>query len=331
MYPVFSAGALVLAGLPAVADAAPVSSPISAAVTTSISSAESFSIEPADHDETLIGPVLPVEAQESSSSSLIANPDQDVSFGQRVGSMKWELIGAAAYITVNNINVVAGETQSFRFVNEGLFGRNTGQLGVDKLSHAWNGYLFTDVLYKRMARKVGGGPKAAWTAAALGMGLQTYGEFYDAIHRGSGFSWHDMGFNAAGVGLSVLRNTVPGLADKIDYRTFFVPPNRPDGVGKPDRFEKQRFLLALKGSGFGGVRNTPLRLLELQLGYRAKNFSGEDRAAGLVPERRIFVGVGFNLSEALLRGRRGGAASFGRNTLNYLQLPYTAVHTSITK
>lgn len=288
------------------------------------------SIDAVDLGPALIGPELPQDT--NSGLTAQAEPlDRDASFGQRAGAVKWELIGSVAYLTFNNVNVIAGETQSFRFVDEGFFGRNTGQLGVDKLSHAWNGYVFTDVLYKRMARKVGGGAKTAWTAAALGMAFQTYGEIYDGFHRGSGWSWQDMGFNAAGAGFSVLRQTVPGVADKIDYRTYFVPVSRPDGLGEPDRFEKQRFLLALKGSGFAGVRDTPLRLVELHVGYRGKNFSGKDREAGLVPERRVFVGVGFNLSEALFKNRRGGAASVARSALEYVQLPYTAAHTSITR
>lgn len=273
----------------------------------------------------LVGPLDPATQDPG------LTPPRDVSFGYRVGKVKWEIVGALAVLTATNIRSVSGDTQSFRFVREGFFGRDTGQLGLDKLAHAWNGYVFTDILYKRMARKAGGGAKTAWTAAALGMALQTYGEIYDGFHRGSGWSWEDMGFNAAGVGFSVMRHTIPGLSDKIDYRTYFVPVNRPEGLGDPDRFEKQRFLFALKGSGFAGIRDTPLRLVELHLGYRAKNFSVTDRQIGLTPERRVFVGVGFNLSEALFKNRRGGASSVARSTLEYLQLPYTSVHTSITK
>lgn len=278
----------------------------------------------------LIGPPAPEPARirPAVEESL---PGQRFSFGERVGSVKWELLGAVAVLTATNIRSVGGETQSFRFVDEGFFGRNTGQVGLDKLAHAWNGYVFTDVLYKRMARKVGGGAKTAWTAAALGMALQTYGEIYDGFHRGSGFSWQDMGFNAAGVGFSVLRHTVPGVAEKVDYRTYFVPVNRPEGLGDPDRFEKQRFLLAVKGSGFAGINRTPLRFLELHLGYRGKNFSVTDRKVGLTPERRVFVGIGFNLSEALFKNRSGWASSVARSGLEYFQLPYTAVHADLTK
>lgn len=277
----------------------------------------------------LVGPALP--RQRGFAQGDAPRADRGHDFGSRVDSVKWETLAALGVLTYTNVNSVNGETQGFRFVNEGYFGRDTGQLGLDKLAHAWNGYVFTDVLYKRMARKVGGGAKAAWTAAALGMTLQTYGEIFDGFHRGSGFSWQDMLFNAAGVGFSVVRHTVPGVAEKVDFRTYFVPVDRPEGLGDPDRFEKQRFLLAVKGSGFAVVRDTPLRFAELHLGYRGKNFSKTDRQIGLVPERRIFVGVGLNLSELLFRNRRGPVASVGRSALEYFQLPYTAAHADLTR
>ncbi len=256
--------------------------------------------------------------------------DDSATFGQRVAAVKWETVGALAVLTATNVRTVAGETGRFRFVDEGYFGRNTGQLGLDKLAHAWNGYIFTDILYKRMARRVGGGAKSAWTAAALGMALQTYGEIYDGFHRSNGFSWQDMIFNAGGVGFSVLRHTVPGVADTVDFRTYFVPPDRPKGLGDPDRFEKQRVLFALKGSGIAGVRTTPLRFAELHLGYRAKNFSKTDRQIGLTPERRVFVGVGLNVAE-LFKRRTGPVAGVARSTLEYVQLPYTSAHATVTR
>ncbi len=276
----------------------------------------------AEPDPPATGPVDPLQP--------ITPERPGLSFGDRVGKVKWELVGALGVLTYTNVNMLHGETKRFHFVNEGYFGRDAAQVGLDKLAHAWNGYVFTDVLYKRMARKTGGGAKTAWTAAALGMGLQTYGEIFDGFHKGGGFSWQDMGFNAAGVGFSVARHTVPGLADKLDYRTYFVPVNRPEGLGDPDRFEKQRFLFAVKGSGFAGVRRTPLRFAELHLGYRGRNFSATDRQVGLVPERRLVGGVGLTVAE-LFRGRTGPVASVARAGLEYFQPPYTSIHADVTR
>lgn len=313
----------------AVATSAPADAPPADSFAIPVSTAILPSIDSGSEGRDKTAPIGPQE-DGADRGDPIAPARERVSFGDRVGTVKWELAGSLAALTVLNVRTVSGETQGFRFVDEGYFGRDTGQIGVDKLAHAWNAYVFTDVLYKRMARKVGGGAKTAWTAAALGMGLQTYGEIFDGFHKGSGFSWQDMGFNAAGAGFSVLRHTVPGVATKIDYRTYFVPVDRPEGLGDPDRFEKQRFLFALKGAGFAGIRNTPLRFAELQLGYRGKYFSGTDRRIGLTPERRIFVGVGFNVAE-LFRGRRGPVASVARSALEYVQLPYTSAHVDLTR
>lgn len=249
-----------------------------------------------------------------------------VSVGDRIGAVKWELGGIFAIVTAKNLPTVIREPQRFRFVDEGLFGRGTEQAGVDKLAHAWNTYVFTDALYNRIARKTGGGRGTALTAAALGLGLQTYTEIYDGLHRGSGFSMQDMAMNSMGAGFSVLRHTVPGLREKIDYRLMAVPAYKLIQFGGDKRFENQWFLLAVKGAGFAGLEKTPLRLVELHVGYHAKNFALEDRLAGRPLERKPFLGVGLNVSELFLKNKRSGPASLGRAALEYLQPPYAAVH-----
>ena len=248
------------------------------------------------------------------------------SFGSRVGAVKWELGGLAAILTATNVPVVLRESQSFRFKSEGFFGKDTSNIGVDKLAHAWNTYMLSGILYERMARKTGGGPKSAMTAAILGLGLQTYGEIYDGFHEGGGFSWEDMAFNTLGAGFEVARNSVPGLAEKVDFRLMIVPNEDIVTFRGRRHFEQQWFLLALKPSGFERFRSSPLRFVEFHVGYHAKDFDNDARAAGLTPKRKPFVGIGLNVAELFLNNRRGTAASLGRSALTYLQIPYTAVH-----
>ncbi|QPQ56361.1 DUF2279 domain-containing protein [Allosphingosinicella flava] len=231
-----------------------------------------------------------------------------------------------ALLTATNLPVTLGDPQSFRFKSEGLFGKDTSNIGVDKLAHAWNAHLFSEILYRRMARKTGGGPASARTAALLGLGLQTYGEIYDAFHKNSGFSWEDMAFNAAGAGFTALQHSVPGLDEKVDFRLLIVPNDDIITFRGRKHFEQQWFLLAFKASGFERFRDSPLRFLEFHVGYHAEDFDDDDRAAGLVPKRKPFVGIGLNISELLLKNRSGGVASVGRHGLEYLQIPYTALH-----
>ncbi|MBU3078305.1 YfiM family protein [Sphingomonas sp. XMGL2] len=216
-------------------------------------------------------------------------------------------------------------TRGFHFQNEGWFGKSTLNLGVDKLAHAFNTYAISDILYARLRRKTDA-PSAAVTAAVLASGLQIYSEFFDAVKKSSGFSVQDVAFNTAGAALSALRNSVPGMRDKLDFRLLFIPNSDIYTFMGGEHYEQERFLLALQLSGFEAFKHTPLRFVELHAGYYGKDFSGPDRDAGKIPQRKPFIGIGLNLQELLFPHPRSRAAKIGRGALDYFQVPYTAVH-----
>lgn len=282
-------------------------------------------LEPADAATKTYGPPVP------SSDAAIAPSFRPArvydSFGERVGAVKWEAGAIAAVLTATNLGKVIREPQSFRFQDEGLFGRNTNNLGVDKLAHSYNTYLFSEILYRRLERKTGGGTASAVTAAALGAGLQFYGEVFDGLHEGSGFSLQDTAFNLAGAGFSVLRNSIPRVRETVDFRLLIVPNSDIYTPNGKRHFEQQHFLFALKLNGFEKLVATPLRFVELHVGYSAKDFTNEDRAAGITPKRRPFVGVAANLTELFFRDARRPVPKAAATVLEYLQLPYTALHT----
>ena len=93
-------------------------------------------------------------------------------------------------------------------------------------------------------------------------------------------------------------------------------------------YSHQRYLLALKLAGFGRLKDTPLRLVELHGGYYARGFTAEEEADGDPLRRRLFVGAGLNLAELLFPSRPGGFGRAVKSVLEYVQLPYTAVHTN---
>ncbi len=272
------------------------------------------------------GPENGIYGPSDQAADAPADPDLRYrSFGSRVGTVKWETAAIFAVITATNIGKVIDDPQSFRFQDEGFFGKNTADLGVDKLAHSFNTYLFSEILYRRMARKTGGGPASAVTAAALGAGLQLYGELYDAVHAGSGFSLQDTAFNFAGAGFSVLRNSVPGLKEKVDFRISIVPNHEIYTFQGKEHFEQERFLLAFKASGFSGINRTPLRFLEFQVGYYAKNFTLADRRNGVIPQRKPFIGLGVNFAELFFKRTRSPVGRAARTVLEYFQIPYTAL------
>lgn len=131
------------------------------------------------------------------------------------------------------------------------------------------------------------------------------GTLFDAFEDRSGFSVSDVGFNVLGTGISYLRNTVPGLKEKVDFRLLLIP-NR-DGYpisNKKEHFRQERFLFALKLAGFSELRETPLRFVELHAGYYARGFTDRERSRGDERERKLFVGFGINLGELLFPSPR---------------------------
>ncbi|WP_254657286.1 DUF2279 domain-containing protein [Sphingobium fuliginis] len=244
------------------------------------------------------------------------------SLGSRIGAAKWEMLGIMAYTTTIQTQLTHLNT-GFHFHDEGWFGRNTTNLGIDKLTHAFNGYLFSEFLGWRIARKTGDRARAAIPSAIMGFGLQLYGEMFDAFKTSSGFSVQDVVFNGLGASFSAARHIVPGLASKIDFRLMLMPNKKGFSRSGKKHYEQQRFLLSLELAGFKTFENSPLRFVELQVGYRGKNFSNRDRAMGIKPDRDIFFGVALNLKEIFFQeqsflcrsGDRGRSGLFP-NTLH---------------
>ncbi|MDI1297006.1 MAG: DUF2279 domain-containing protein [bacterium] len=247
------------------------------------------------------------------------------SLGGRLGAAKWETIGLFAYITATQAYLTKSTT-SFHFSNEGWFGRDTKNLGIDKLTHAFNSYLFAEFLGARIARKSEDRASAAAPAALLAMGLMFYGELWDAHKTDSGFSIQDVIANTGGAAFSILQHTVPGLEEKLDFRLMMVPNSSLYTFKGKRHYEQQRFLLALELAGFDSFRNGPLRFVELQVGYRGKDFTNAERAAGVIPKRDIFFGVGINLKELFFKNSRSRLGRAAASGLNYFQIPYTGAY-----
>jgi len=251
-----------------------------------------------------------------------------VPFGDQIGSIKWELGLALGWMTATNtVKVAQKGGHAFRFQNEGWFGDDTINLGMDKLAHAWNTYWMTDMIEARIRNKTGA-DNAALPAAAVSMGLMLYSELWDAHKKTSGFSFQDVAMNAAGAGFSVLRNSVPRLDEKVDFRLLLIPNSDIYTFSGTRHYRQMRFLLALKLAGFKGMKDSPLRFVELHAGYYATGFTAAEEQRGARRRQRPFVGVGINLNQLLFGNRRpsGWAGRAVNEGLQYIQIPYTAYH-----
>lgn len=248
------------------------------------------------------------------------------SFGEEVDAVKWEAGAVFAYMTITQL-IVTKETQGFHFQDEGWFGKDTKALGMDKLTHAFNAYVIADFLQHRIEKRTGGPDgTGAVTAALLSSALQLYSELWDAHKVTSGFSVQDVLFNTAGAGLSVLRNTVPGLRDKLDFRLMLMPNSDLYTFKGKRHYAQQRYLFALTLAGFERLENSPLRFVELHAGYYGKDFTAEAERLGREPKRKLFFGIGLNLKELFFKSPRSRVGRWAGSGLDYLQIPYTAVH-----
>lgn len=258
------------------------------------------------------------------------DPAQFRGFGRQLGAVKWEMAAVLAYYTAINGSKLFEDPTAPHFHSEGWFGKSTKNVGVDKLAHAYSAYVISDLIYGRLKHKTGNAPGIALTAAALAAGTMLYTEFWDSIERSAGWSWEDVTFNTLGAGFSVLRNSVPGLDKKLDYRLMIVPNSNFINTEGKRHFEQQRYFVALKLAGFKRFEQSPFRFLELHLGYYGKDFTNEDRAAGIEPKRRIFVGFGVNLRELFFKNSKRPIGRAAGEVLDYFQPPYTAVQAHIT-
>lgn len=252
-------------------------------------------------------------------------------FWQDARALKWEtglLFGGAALVGIRNWNW--GSSHSFKTTSEGWFGLNTGSGGTDKLGHAYSAYLITNGLAEQLRHEGRQPERAALSSVLITQTLLMGIEVLDGYSLDHGWSTHDAVMNLLGSGAAYWRQVTPGMRDKLDFRLEYTPSARLNGDFMTD-YANQKYLVALKLSGFKATRDTPLRYLELQTGYYTRGFSREEQRDGLSPRRYGFIGIGLNLSE-LLFGQRADqerdALRAGRFFLEHVQVPSTALRSA---
>lgn len=246
-------------------------------------------------------------------------------FFRQAGSVKTELAIMGGYLAVQTIPKLFKKTASFHFKDEGWFGRNTNNIGMDKLTHAFNTYLIAEILHARIHKNTGGSEGDALTAGILAFGLMAINEISDGIEADSGYSMNDILMNVAGASFSVLRNTVPGLKDKLAFKVEIMPNDEFYSHEGKKHFQQERFMLSLKGAGFETLERTPFKYLDFQIGYYASDFLNSDRAQGIRPKKHLFAGVGLNLGELLFGRSQSRAGRAAHSALDYFQFPYTSL------
>jgi len=227
-------------------------------------------------------------------------------------------------------------TSSPQAENEGWFGQDTYAGGTDKLGHAFTTYSGTRLL-ARAFEGLGNNPAhslrlAAWTS----FGILTGVEIADSFSSKWRFSYEDVVFNAAGVAFALLQEKYPSFDALLDFRLLYRQSDDAKSLGKSNvivDYSGQTYLLAFKADGVPGLRGVPLlRDLEIRVGYNTRGYEPNDGTMN-DPHRRIYYGVGINLSRLLpdtvfRGGLKGGKIQRATDTvLEFLEVPGTAALT----
>jgi hypothetical protein len=261
--------------------------------------------------------------------------------GEHVWSVRWELAAVGAAMAIVGFRDWDWGGSKFQFIDEGWFSKNTRHGGMDKIGHAFSTFVIADILTERIRANTENSTGAQFTGAVLAFGIMGLAETLDGFTGRHRFSREDIAANAVGALFSVVRNSVPGMREKLDWRLLYTPPSyeragiTPSETSIIPPYERQRYVMAVKASGFETLKETPLRYLELHVGFDARGFGKNERALRYPIERTVYLGVGLNLNEILFGNnslpnlashRDTLPARAVRKTLEYIQVPYTAVY-----
>ncbi|KFC75979.1 hypothetical protein FG93_00119 [Bosea sp. LC85] len=290
------------------------------------------------------GTLPPREQTDQRSSGAAPAPPSFYSMnqmGDHLWSVRWELAAIGGALAVVGLRDWGWGDSNFQFIKEGWFAKNTRHGGMDKIGHAFSTFVIADLLTDQIRANAANPNGAQFTAALVAFGIMGLGETLDGFAGRHRFSREDIAANAVGAAFSIIRNTVPGMREKLDWRLLYTPASyEKPGITTSDAgilppYERQRYVMALKASGFDALKKTPLRYGELHLGFDARGFEKKERALGYPIERTFYVGVGLNLNEVLFgagqlpnfaRHRDTLPARVARKTFEYIQVPYTATY-----
>jgi len=259
-------------------------------------------------------------------------------FGGHLKSIPFEVAATAGALAIVGLTDWHWGDSAFHVSDEGWFGEDTHNGGMDKLGHFFACYIVTDLLTQRIKANAPRPGAAELTSAAVVFSLFAGVEVLDGFTKEFGFSGEDLLADALGVAYSVTGSFFPRLREIADIRVMYTPwYAEREGVksgrlGVLPPYRRTRYILALKPSAFEKLRETPLRYLELHLGFDARGYSVQEMELGYPKEKSFYVGVGLNLTELLFSpGRLPNLSAFRdtepgwffQNLFKYYQMPFT--------
>ena len=155
--------------------------------------------------------------------------------GDHLHAVRWELaIVGAAILTVGIKDWDWGNTSGFQTIEEGWFAKNTRHGGMDKIGHSFSTYVIADLLTDRIRANAADPTGAPITAALVAFSIMGLVETLDGFTGRHRFSREDIVANGVGALFSIVRNSVPGLREKLDWRIMYTPASfeRPGVTGE---------------------------------------------------------------------------------------------------
>jgi hypothetical protein len=221
------------------------------------------------------------------------------------------------------------ENHGVGFTFEG-FGVGTYAGGVDKLGHAWTGYLLSRATTSLLTRA--GWPRfgSSIAAASISQIFFTLSEYEDSLVYQ--FEISDVIANVAGAAFAVLMINVPEVDRLLDFRLEYLPSRdyrrvlREDGnIDFFQDYSGQSYMLALHLDALPRMPRV-LGYLDVVTGFETRNYSPPRGNLDDAPTQRLYLGVSINLQHVLREvfcdctGRR-----IANGTFEYLSIPYTTL------
>ena len=266
------------------------------------------------------------------SSEAFSTEDKALTKLEALKAIRWEVGALSANAFYLGVKSWDWGSSDFNVNNEGWFELDTGSGGADKLGHLYTSYAINEFFNTRLNNHTTNKRSAARNSAIFSSAVMFGVEVFDGFSDDHGFSYEDIVMNTLGIGVSYLKNTRPGLDEKLDLRIEYSPTN--ENSGKPfTDYSGYTYIAALKLGGFKRFKATPLKYFELQLGYHTEGFKSNETNEFPEAKTELQFGIGLNLSEVLFnkidKDKNRPIVQSLDTFFQYYRAPYTSISTTI--
>ncbi|HEY5958490.1 MAG TPA: DUF2279 domain-containing protein, partial [Polyangiaceae bacterium] len=281
-------------------------------------------------------------------SSYAAAPYHNPALGnsQPLGRGTSVALMLGLYVGMNTLAYLAwwagSPPDQFEWIHDGWFGSRTYAGGSDKLGHFWGNHLVTRAV-AGILEEGGWHPRTStYAGASLSLGTFYIVEMRDAFS--TGFSKNDMISNVAGVAMGILFREFPILDEMFDTRVEYFPTTsyfhkfKKKGFNFTEDYTGMKFLFAWHLSSVPVIERspTPLRFVDLVLGYHTRNYKPRPDDPHTTRYQDRYVGISLNLQrivDELWLGKRhpqygesaGRTHRFVHFATEFLNVPYTSL------